>query len=157
MTSNFLKNPNDWTVCIPQTTERNGVTMFHIHMRIGRVKWSTERRYKEFSELHKSLVINHSVPKDILPPKVFFKKMTQEDIQRRKEGLEKYINSILRFLWNAMPPALVTFLELDKYDMWFLFGRLANCIRTNKWLESPPKEFRMSLIEVSTTINSCPF
>lgn len=149
MASNFLKNTDDWEVIIPNTTERDGVVLFLIQIRVGAVKWVVEHRYREFFELHKVLTLNHSVPKDILPPKVFFGSHSQQFIETRREGLETYINKVLRFLSNTMPPDLVTFLEMDKYDLWFLFRGLARQIRENNWIDRPPKDFQMSILEVS--------
>ena len=50
-------------------TDIDGVTYYHIKVNVGDVTWSVQRRYKEFLELHKKLVNEHTVTKDILPGK----------------------------------------------------------------------------------------
>lgn len=106
-------------------TDIDGVTYYHIKVNVGDVTWSVQRRYKEFLELHKKLVNEHTVTKDILPGKKIIGNKEPNFIERRRVGLEIYLQTILSFLQKSMPEELLEFLEFDKYDVILIVKKLA--------------------------------
>ncbi|XP_014291657.1 nischarin [Halyomorpha halys] len=150
MASSFLNQPGEWELFIPEVIEIDCITFYKINVKIGVVKWTVQRRYTDFSDLHKTLVLNHGVSKETLPRKLFCILRNDKFIESRRLGLQKYINDVLRYLSNTMPPVLVSFLEMDKYDLWFLLKDLSNRIKMNGWIENPPIACEISIIEAST-------
>ncbi|CAH1393443.1 unnamed protein product [Nezara viridula] len=150
MASSFLTHPGEWKLSIPDAIEIDGVTFYKLNVKIGAVKWTVKRRYTDFSDLHKALVLNHGVSKEILPRKLLCLLKNDKFIESRRLGLQKYITDVLRYLSNTMPPVLVSFLEMDKYDLWFLLKDLSYRIKNNGWIESPPIACEISIIEAST-------
>lgn len=106
-------------------TDTNRVTYYHIKVNVGDVTWSVQKRYKEFLELHNKLVSEHTVTKDILPGKKIIGNKEPNFIERRRVGLEIYLQTVLSFLQKSMPEELLTFLEFDKYDVILIVKKLA--------------------------------
>ena len=148
MASSFISHPEKWEVSIHNITENKGVIFYVLHMRINAVQWTVNHRYSDFSELNKTLVLNHGISKDILPGKTLFHIRNDTFIESRRLALEKYIKEVVRFLSNTMPPILVSFLDMDKYDLWFLLKNLSNKITMNGWIENPPGSCEINIIEV---------
>jgi len=92
---------------------------------VGDVTWSVQKRYKEFLELHKKLVNEHTVTKDILPGKKIIGNKEPNFIERRRVGLEIYLQTVLSFLQKSMPEELLEFLEFHKYDVILIVKKLA--------------------------------
>lgn len=106
-------------------TDTDGVTYYHIQVNVGDVTWSVQKRYKEFLELHKKLVNEHTVTKDILPGKKIIGNKEPNFIERRRVGLEIYLQTVLSFLQKSMPEELLEFLEFHKYDVILIVKKLA--------------------------------
>lgn len=106
-------------------TDSEGVTYYHIKVNVGDVTWSVQKRYKEFLELHKKLVNEHTVTKDILPGKKIIGNKEPNFIERRRVGLEIYLQTVLSFLQKSMPEELLEFLEFHKYDVILIVKKLA--------------------------------
>jgi len=106
-------------------TDNNGVTYYLIKVNVGDVTWTVQKRYKEFLELHKKLVNEHTVTKDILPGKKIIGNREPNFIEKRRVGLEIYLQTVLSFLQKSMPEELLEFLEFDKYDVILIVKKLA--------------------------------
>jgi len=106
-------------------TDTDGVTYYHIKVNVGDVNWSVQKRYNEFLELHKKLVNEHTVTKDILPGKKIIGNKDPNFIERRRVGLEIYLQTVLSFLQKSMPEKLLEFLEFHKYDVILIVKKLA--------------------------------
>ncbi|XP_026812478.1 nischarin [Rhopalosiphum maidis] len=106
-------------------TDTDGVTYYFIKVNVGDVTWTVQKRYKEFLELHKKLVNEHTVTKDILPGKKIIGNKEPNFIEKRRVGLEIYLQTILSFLQKSMPDELLEFLEFDKYDVILIVKKLA--------------------------------
>lgn len=106
-------------------TDNNGVTYYLIKVNVGDVTWTVQKRYKEFLELHKKLVNEHTVTKDILPGKKIIGNKEPNFIEKRRVGLEIYLQTVLSFLQKSMPEELLEFLEFDKYDVILIVKKLA--------------------------------
>lgn len=65
----FLNHVNETTIKIPKNININGTTFYEIHIDIGLIHWTVQHRYKEFVDLHDSLVSGQSIARDLLPPK----------------------------------------------------------------------------------------
>ncbi|XP_060842251.1 nischarin [Rhopalosiphum padi] len=106
-------------------TDTDGVTYYLIKVNVGDVTWTVQKRYKEFLELHKKLVNEHTVTKDILPGKKIIGNKEPNFIEKRRVGLEIYLQTVLSFLQKSMPDELLEFLEFDKYDVILIVKKLA--------------------------------
>lgn len=106
-------------------TDADRVTYYNIDVNVGDVTWSVRKRYREFLELHKKLVSEHTVTKDILPGKKIIGNKVPDFIERRRVGLEIYLQTVLSFLQKSMPCELFDFLEFDKYDVILIVKKLA--------------------------------
>ncbi|KAL1114864.1 hypothetical protein AAG570_007688 [Ranatra chinensis] len=121
----FVLHSKDWDIKIPSVSSEQGVTVYNINVRIGPVKWTVNHRYRHFVELHGSLVADHSVSKDILPPKKVLGNRDPDFIEQRRAALEKYLSDVVVFLQRTMPKTLVLFLHLEKFDIMFLLQSLS--------------------------------
>lgn len=106
-------------------TDSDQVTYYIIKVNVGDITWSVRKRYKEFLELHKKLVNEHTVTKDILPGKKILGNKNPNFIERRRVGLEIYLQTVMSFLQKSMPDELFDFLEFDKYDVILIVKKLA--------------------------------
>lgn len=106
-------------------TDTDRVTYYKIEVNVGDIIWSVRKRYKEFFELHTKLVNEHTVTKDILPGKKIIGNKDPSFIERRRVGLEIYLQTVLSFLQKSMPEELFEFLEFDKYDVILIVKKLA--------------------------------
>ncbi|KAJ8676420.1 hypothetical protein QAD02_012207 [Eretmocerus hayati] len=121
----LLMNQNDVQLSIPASETSDNVTYYLIDIRIANVKWTVKHRYSEFAELHETLVLDHCVDKDILPPKKYIGNKSESFVEKRRIGLEIYLNSVYNYLKKIMPRPLATFLELHIYETFFLLQNLA--------------------------------
>ncbi|XP_014204877.1 nischarin [Copidosoma floridanum] len=123
--ANFLENQEDVQLSIPSYETTDNVTYYLVEVTIGTVKWSVKHRYSEFAELHDTLVTDHCVEKDILPPKKFIGNKSEAFVEKRRLGLEIYLNSVYNYLKKIMPRPLAIFLEFHVYEIFFLLQNLA--------------------------------
>lgn len=122
----YVQHCRECNIAIPQAeTNKDQVTYYQIKINVGEVTWSVHKRYKEFLELHKKLVSEHTVTKDILPGKKIIGNKEPNFIERRRVGLEIYLQTILSFLQKSMPDELFDFLEFGKYDVILIVKKLA--------------------------------
>ncbi|XP_001605947.2 nischarin [Nasonia vitripennis] len=121
----FLMNQEDVQLSIPSFETTDGVTFYVVEVKIGTVEWTVKHRYSEFAELHDTLVLDHCVEKDILPPKKLIGNKSETFVEKRRLGLETYLNSVYIYLKKIMPRPLAIFLELNVYEIFFLLQNLA--------------------------------
>lgn len=121
----FFKNGDRIKVSIPRVEEREKLTIYEIQIEIDDVKWTVFHRFRDFVQLHDVLVSGHSVAKDLLPPKKVLGNKEPSFILKRKNGLEIYLTTVIRFLQKTMPKDLAVFLDFQYYDILFLLHNLA--------------------------------
>ena len=121
----LLLNQDDISITIPSSTQDDSVTYYIIQVKVGSVEWTIKHRYSEFAELHETLVQEHCVEKDILPPKKLIGNKNEAFVEKRRFQLETYLNSVYCYLKKAMPRELATFLHLHIYDICFLLQNMA--------------------------------
>jgi len=67
----YYRQHEDTAVTVPKFTNENssGTTYYDIKVRVGKLEWVVERRYRDFASLHEKLVGEISISKKLLPPK----------------------------------------------------------------------------------------
>lgn len=93
-------------------TDSNAV-YFSVELESDENKWFVEKRFSEFDNLVKAIKTSyHGVPE--LPQKSFLFKMSDKDLDRRRKGLEEFLQKIVvrNDLMNC--DAVKSFLQLDK-------------------------------------------
>lgn len=113
----LLVNEHNFEITVPSYKDKDGVTFYEIHIIVGSISWVVLRRYKEFVELHETLVMDHCLMKELLPQKKIIGNRNPEFIKKRKINLESYLQTVISFLQRAMPMSLLKFLDVDKYDI----------------------------------------
>ncbi|XP_043473374.1 nischarin-like [Leptopilina heterotoma] len=121
----LLLNQDDMHIKIPLSETVDSVTFYTIEVRIASIQWTVKHRYSEFSELNEILVSEHCVEKDILPPKKLIGNKNEVFVEKRRLGLEIYLNAVYNYLKKAMPRELALFLDLHVYDIFFLLQNMA--------------------------------
>lgn len=122
----YLQHSRECSIGISKAvTDVDRVTYYYIDVNVGDVTWSVRKRYREFLELHRKLVNEHTVTKDILPGKKIIGNKEPDFVERRRVGLEIYLQTVLSFLQKSMPEELFDFLEFDKYDVILIVKKLA--------------------------------
>ncbi|XP_033216816.1 nischarin-like [Belonocnema kinseyi] len=121
----LLFNQEDVDIKIPSSETVDSVTFYTIEVRIASIKWTVKHRYSEFADLHEILVAEHCVEKDILPPKKLIGNKNEVFVEKRRVGLEVYLNAVYNYLNKAMPREFALFLDLHVYDIFFLLQNMA--------------------------------
>ncbi|XP_015523853.1 nischarin [Neodiprion pinetum] len=120
-----LLNQDNVRIKIPSSETIENVTYYEIEVMVSSIKWTLRHRYNDFAELHETLVAEHCVEKDILPPKKLIGNKSEGFIEKRRIALETYLNSVYTYLKKAMPRELALFLEFHVYDIFFLLQNMA--------------------------------
>lgn len=147
--SYYWKNTDDSEVFIHMTTEENFVIQYKIDVRIGNIMWQVSHRYSEFFSLHAVLMEEHGVARDLLPPKRYVNTMSPEFIEERRRGLDTYIKTVFNYLQRRMPKVLVLFLEMEKYDVYFILPVLSEHFYLDLVGKIPAKAYNFNILEVS--------
>lgn len=121
----FLFNKQKTTILIPKVEEIDKVTIYVISVKIASVEWTVKHRYNDFVKLHETLVVDHCVTKDMLPPKKIIGNRDPVFVEARRTGLEEYLTSVVSFLQQTMPRVLAVFLDFHKYDILFLLQEMS--------------------------------
>ena len=122
----LLSNPELINITIPTVESTDGVTYYVIEVRVAdKISWNLKHRYSEFAELHDVLVSEHCVDKDILPPKKLIGNKSEAFIEKRRIGLEEYINAVYYYLKKTIPREFALFLHLHLYDIFFILQNMA--------------------------------
>lgn len=116
---------DNYKIFIPCWKDVDKTTFYIIQIEIGDISWTVSRRYSEFAKLHQVLVADHGVTTDILPPKKIIGNRDEQFIEERRNSLEGYLCTVVRFLQKAMPRELSTFLNFHKFDVSFIVKNLA--------------------------------
>ena len=147
--ANFHSYSTDTTLRIPRVITVDSVNYYEILIKSGPVKWSVNRRYRDFDELHEKLMQERSVPKEWLPPKKVIGNKSPAFIKKRQEALERYLRDVFVFLQLTMPKEFVEFLEFSRYDIIFLVQTLANSffLRGETFL-AKSKKYGFSVLEL---------
>lgn len=151
----FWFNQNETKLEIPFTEEVANIIFYKIQVQVGDFKWIVLHRYSEFHDLQYHLVVDHGVSKDILPSKKVIRNKCPEFIERRRKGLEDYLQKIFVFLKRTMPKILVDFLNFNIYDSFFLLQDLSTkCFLEADYVLSTNKPYNISTFKVSGNIFS---
>ena len=110
---------------IPEAITKDSVTYYKIKVSIDPYEWNVQRRFKDFVELHETL-IECGVSKESLPQKKFLGNRDPSFIMKRRRELETYLISVFQFLSRALPQSLADFLDLSKYDLNYVLQTLAS-------------------------------
>lgn len=88
--------------------------------------WSVLRRYREFRQLHKKLMSQYGIPKDMIPPKKYTSKMLLSHLEKRKEALEHYLQRLVNSsTYVSSSPEIMEFLEVRSHDVMSVTKALA--------------------------------
>ena len=85
-----------------------------IEITVGDCKWTIQRRYSEFHDLHEKLVALKKVEKAQLPPKKYLRNQAKSFVEKRRHELEVYLQTLLDES-NYLVTPLLHFLEFDIY------------------------------------------
>ncbi|KAL4468934.1 hypothetical protein ABPG72_009754 [Tetrahymena utriculariae] len=96
-------------------TKQNDKVYYTLEMELKdrRVKWRIEKRFSDFETLHLDLS-KTTIELPYLPPKSLFK-LQQQDLQKRKSDLQKYLKSLVVRPDILQNEIFQEFLELNKY------------------------------------------
>lgn len=90
------------------------VTFYKVEITLNGGKWSLDKRFNEFHILNEALKPSHgNLPS--LPGKTLLPVKKMEDIDKRRDGLEKYLQTLAERLDVYANKAFVHFLDLDKH------------------------------------------
>ena len=103
-------------VSIPTYSENKaekGAVFFNVNLEVKENKWYVEKRFSEFDNLYNGLKDSyHSLPQ--LPKKSFLFKMSEKELDQRRQGLEDFLRKII-IRDDVMNSEVVKqFLQLDK-------------------------------------------
>ena len=80
--------------------------------------WSVLRRYREFRQLHKKLMSQYGIPKDMIPPKKLTANMLLSHLEKRKDALEHYLQRLVNSsTYVSSSPEIMEFLEVRTHDV----------------------------------------
>ncbi|KAH8320930.1 hypothetical protein KR067_012373 [Drosophila pandora] len=147
----YYRQHEDSSVTVPKFCNETsvGVTYYDIKVRVGRVEWLVERRYKDFAQLHDKLVEEVAISKKLLPPKKLVGNKQPAFLEQRREQLETYLQELLIYFRTELPRALAEFLDFNKYDIIYLLQDLAKLFHeSGDALLSSKKEYNLSALEV---------
>lgn len=151
--ANFLQNKDNIDITIPKANEVGKITYYNTLIRVGNISWTVDHRYSDFALLHDNLVVDHCVTKDILPPKKLIGKRDPEFVERRRQGLEIYLSSVVNFLKETMPKLLTEFLDFQKYDILFLLQEMSSSfLKEADFILSSSKSYRFNPLQVSRAL-----
>lgn len=153
----LVENDHHFTISIPSYEDKDGITYYKINVVVGTVSWVVVHRYKDFVELHETLVTDHCLSKEMLPRKKYIGNRDPQFIEKRKSCLENYLQTVVAFLQKAMPFILLKFLDFDKYDISCILQNMAfNLKQENTFVESveKPMEYTFSPLQVITESSS---
>ena len=89
------------------------VTFYKVEMNLNGTKWTLDKRFNEFHVLNEALKPTHgNLPS--LPGKTLLPVKKLEDIDKRRDGLEKYLQGLASKLDVYASKTFVHFLDLDR-------------------------------------------
>ncbi|EDW32111.1 GL10613 [Drosophila persimilis] len=148
----YYRQNEETTVTIPKYTNETssgGVTYYDIKVRVAKVEWMVERRYRDFAQLHDKLVEDIAISKKLLPPKKLVGNKQPAFLEQRREQLEAYLQELLIYFRTELPRALAEFLDFNKYDIIYLLQDLAKLFdESGDALLSSKKEYNLSALEL---------
>jgi hypothetical protein len=103
-------------VSVPSFSENRseqGAVFFNVQLEVRDNKWYVEKRFSEFDNLYNGLKLQyHSLPP--LPKKSFLFKMSEKDLEQRRQGLEEFLRKIIIRNDVMNSDQVKQFLQLDK-------------------------------------------
>jgi len=156
--AHFVREGDNYQINIFNTKEKENCTFYVIHVKVGDVFWDVERRYREFSALHETLVLENGVAlsTDLLPPKKILGNKDKNFIEKRRMGLEKYLQTVVPYLQKTMPKQISDFLGFQYYDVNFIVLRLARLFyHSGEMILAKCKKYSFTPLEVSISFRFC--
>lgn len=124
-------------------------TVYIIEVTIGPYTWTVKHRYSDFHDLHDKLVSTFKIDKSLLPPKKLFGNQSEAFIKKRQNDLEVYLQTILYYLAQKIPPVLAYFLDFHKYEIHGITQALAEDLYNRGELILQTKEpFQMTTLHL---------
>lgn len=108
-------NPTQFVRIIGKEVEET-YTVYIIQVTLEKYSWTVRRRYSHFVDLDKQLTRYWKLDKTLLPPKKIFGNQSDTFVQKRKNELEIYLQTVLRLL-PKVPPPLASFLDFSTYEI----------------------------------------
>lgn len=84
---------------------------YHLHVSYGDARWMVIKRYTSFLNLYKSLPVESSREPVQFPPKKFLGNMNANFIEKRKNGLNKFLSQVMSRRTVLKSDLLLAFLE----------------------------------------------
>lgn len=99
------------------TEREDNHTVYIIRVTLEKYSWTLRHRYNHFDELNAQLVQYWNLDNSLLPPKKYFGNQTEAFVQKRKNDLEVYLETVIRLNATRLPPPLSAFLEFPTYEI----------------------------------------
>jgi WD40 repeat protein len=126
MTDKFISMQQTASVVItkyePGYSNGKEVTFFVLSVKLGEEHWELKKRYTEFHDLNQNLHDSH-VKLPHFPAKSFFILKKQEDLDKRRDDLEKYIKDISGRLEFYSEPLFIDFMELKVHQPSYMLNQ----------------------------------
>jgi hypothetical protein len=119
-------------ITIPEAVTEDNITFYLIRVDVADISWSVKRRYRDFAQLHETLIEAAGVSKETLPEKKRIGNRDPSFIMRRRRDLESYLQSVFLFLQCSIPPSMVSFLHLNRFDVNFLLLDMAGAFTLSR-------------------------
>jgi len=123
-----------FTVVIPKVSvvndnvkgSRGSYAEYHLQIKRGRQVIARKYRYSQFANFHKALLSSSIMiimrgGKIRLPPRTWFRNISENFLQQRRVELEKYLHRLLRFKYSTRERTVQKFLGLNEFvvkDFW---------------------------------------
>ncbi|XP_074608631.1 nischarin-like isoform X2 [Acropora palmata] len=136
-------------VLVPATEQVDSYTVYYLEVHIREYSWFVSRRYREFYELHEKLVKRYGIDQSLIPPKRYFGMRQPEYVEKRRLGLETYIQTLLLQFDDNLPQEIQDFLESDKFDVCGVTHSLAKeLFLTGDEILAKDEQFSLTLVQL---------
>ena len=99
---------------ITQFENGKEVTFYKVEIVLEGITWELKKRFNEFHDLNEVLKRNHGVMPN-LPGKTLLPVKKPDEIDKRRDGLEKYLQALAQKVDVYASQSFVKFLELDEH------------------------------------------
>mmetsp|Transcript_44862 Transcript_44862/g.141271 ORF Transcript_44862/g.141271 Transcript_44862/m.141271 type:complete len:246 (-) Transcript_44862:178-915(-) len=100
-------------------------TVYEVSCSAGVVRWEVRKRFSDFVKLHLALKNKQTVTAN-LPPKQLFGKLSGAVIKRRQEGLDKYLEVLLKEVEPAQLNMIYSFLQVPQTLLSSMQGNISS-------------------------------
>lgn len=142
----YWKNSDKFYVNVAFTVSDNKRYVHQVEVRVGDFRWLLPRVYSEFEELHSQL-LEYGVPQESFPPKRQGSR-SHSIVGQTKNMLNNYLQTVIQMFNGQMPKPLQTFLEMKRYDCYFIVEDMYNRFLLAHEESAPKTSFAMTVMEV---------